>query len=103
MARTAQTYADAIYVTSDNPRTENPDAILAEIVTGFSADKAKSVYVDADRRKAIRKAMSDARPGDVVLIAGKGHENYQIIGTTKHHFDDTEEALGFLSGQVAAA
>jgi UDP-N-acetylmuramoyl-L-alanyl-D-glutamate--2,6-diaminopimelate ligase len=103
MARTAQTYADAIYVTSDNPRTENPDAILAEIVTGFSADKAKSVYVDVDRRSAIRKVLADAKPGDVVLIAGKGHENYQIIGTTKHHFDDVEEAMRFLSGHVAAA
>jgi UDP-N-acetylmuramoyl-L-alanyl-D-glutamate--2,6-diaminopimelate ligase len=103
MARTAQTYADAIYVTSDNPRTENPDAILAEIVAGFPADKAKSVYVDVDRRAAIRKVLADARPGDVVLIAGKGHENYQIIGTTKHHFDDVEEAAGFLSGRDVAA
>jgi UDP-N-acetylmuramoyl-L-alanyl-D-glutamate--2,6-diaminopimelate ligase len=61
------------------------------------------VYVDVDRRSAIRKALSDAQPGDVVLIAGKGHENYQIIGTTKHHFDDVEEAMRFLSGHVAAA
>ncbi|HZZ43848.1 MAG TPA: UDP-N-acetylmuramoyl-L-alanyl-D-glutamate--2,6-diaminopimelate ligase [Tepidisphaeraceae bacterium] len=102
MARTAQTYADSIYVTSDNPRTENADFILTEIATGFSADKAKSVYVDVDRRTAIRRVLADARPGDVVLIAGKGHENYQIIGTTKHHFDDVEEATRFLSQKGAA-
>lgn len=98
MARTAQSFADALYVTSDNPRTEDPRAILDEIVSGLSADKAKSAYVDADRRSAIRRALSDARAGDIVLIAGKGHENYQIIGTTKHHFDDVEEAVRFLSG-----
>jgi UDP-N-acetylmuramoyl-L-alanyl-D-glutamate--2,6-diaminopimelate ligase len=103
MARTAQTYADSIYVTSDNPRTENADTILTEIATGFSADKAKSVYVDVDRRAAIRRVLADAQPGDVVLIAGKGHENYQIIGTTKHHFDDVEEATRFLSDKVAVA
>lgn len=102
MARTAQTYADAIYVTSDNPRTENPQSILDEIVTGLSADKAKSAYVDADRRSAIRKALADAKAGDVVLIAGKGHENYQILGTTKHHFDDVEEATQFLTDRTAA-
>jgi UDP-N-acetylmuramoyl-L-alanyl-D-glutamate--2,6-diaminopimelate ligase len=103
MARTAQTYADAIYVTSDNPRTENPEAILAEIAAGFPADKVQSVYVDVDRRTAIQRILADAEPGDVVLIAGKGHENYQIIGTTKHHFDDVEESVRFLSKQVAAA
>jgi UDP-N-acetylmuramoyl-L-alanyl-D-glutamate--2,6-diaminopimelate ligase len=103
MARTAQKYADAIYVTSDNPRTENPQAILDEIVTGFSADKAKSVCVDVDRRSAIQRVLADARPGDVVLIAGKGHENYQILGTTKHHFDDVEEATRFLTSRAAAA
>ena len=102
MARTAQTYADAIYVTSDNPRTEDPQFILDEIVKGLSADKAKSAYVDADRRSAIRQALADAKAGDVVLIAGKGHENYQILGTTKHHGDDVEEATRFLTGWTAA-
>jgi UDP-N-acetylmuramoyl-L-alanyl-D-glutamate--2,6-diaminopimelate ligase len=91
MARVAARLADAVYVTSDNPRTENPQAILDEIVAGFPTD-AKPPLVELDRRKAIGRILSDARRGDVVLLAGKGHENYQIVGSTKHHFDDVEEA-----------
>jgi UDP-N-acetylmuramoyl-L-alanyl-D-glutamate--2,6-diaminopimelate ligase len=96
MAHVAQDLADAIYVTSDNPRTENPQAIIDEILKGMVADSPKTVpkvvIVEPDRRRAIEKALTDAQPNDVVLLAGKGHENYQIIGTTKHHFDDVEEA-----------
>ncbi|MBC8105118.1 MAG: UDP-N-acetylmuramoyl-L-alanyl-D-glutamate--2,6-diaminopimelate ligase, partial [Anaerolineae bacterium] len=93
MARTAANFGDVIYVTSDNPRTENPKSIIDEIVSGLPADSAESnrLFVEADRRSAIEKALTDAEPNDVVLIAGKGHENYQIIGTQKHHFDDVEE------------
>jgi UDP-N-acetylmuramoyl-L-alanyl-D-glutamate--2,6-diaminopimelate ligase len=93
-----------IYITSDNPRTENPKSIIDEIVSGLPADSAKSnrLFVDADRRIAIEKALTDAEPSDVVLIAGKGHENYQIIGTQKHHFDDVEEATKVLSAKVEA-
>ena len=102
MARTAETYADAIYVTSDNPRTEKPQAILDEICSGLGeAGRAKAV-VELDRRSAIRQALADAEEGDVVLIAGKGHENYQIVGETKHHFDDVEEATAALRGPLAA-
>jgi UDP-N-acetylmuramoyl-L-alanyl-D-glutamate--2,6-diaminopimelate ligase len=96
MARTACKYADAIYITSDNPRTENPQSILDEIVSGVPADTAKTITVEVDRRVAIEKALTDAEPNDIVLIAGKGHENYQILGTTKHHFDDVEEATNVL-------
>jgi murE/murF fusion protein len=80
--------ADLAVVTSDNPRTEDPrsiiDMILPAVPTPF--------YVDVDRRTAIRAAIAEAVPGDIVLIAGKGHEDYQILGTTKIHFDDREEA-----------
>jgi UDP-N-acetylmuramoyl-L-alanyl-D-glutamate--2,6-diaminopimelate ligase len=93
MAKVATKYADAIYVTSDNPRTEDPIAILADIRAGFTPqDSSKIAMVESDRRSAIKKAVHDCHAGDVLLIAGKGHENYQIIGTTKHHFDDVEEA-----------
>jgi UDP-N-acetylmuramoyl-L-alanyl-D-glutamate--2,6-diaminopimelate ligase len=95
MAKVAEQLADAVYVTSDNPRTEQPESILAEIRQGFSVkDK---VAEEIDRRRAIYRAIAEAGPGDVVLIAGKGHENYQIIGKTKHHFDDVEEAAAALS------
>src|SRR5262249_3656300 len=74
--------------TSDNPRTEDPRAIIEQILAGMPRPFA----VDADRARAIRAAISEAVPGDVVVIAGKGHEDYQILGTTKHHFDDREQA-----------
>lgn len=92
MARVAEQLADAVYVTSDNPRTENPQSILGEIVCGFTIENTKAIIVEPDRRSAIEQAIADAETGDIVLIAGKGHENYQIVGTTKHHFDDVEEA-----------
>lgn len=101
MARVAETFADRIHVTSDNPRTEEPQAILAEIVAGFSSPGRAKANVEADRRAAIRQAIRGAGPGDCVLIAGKGHENYQIIGPTKHHFDDVEEARAALTERHA--
>ena len=86
---------DAIF-TADNPRTEDPEAILDEMVAGIPAD---SYSRNSDRREAIYMALSKAQPGDVVLIAGKGHEDYQIIGTTKHHFDDVEVVNSFFDQQ----
>ena len=86
----AAKYADRVIVTSDNPRTEDPEAIIAEIRAGMDAKmRAKSLYL-ADRREAIRTAMMTAPEGAVILVAGKGHEDYQIIGHTKFHFDDRE-------------
>ena len=103
MARTAEKWADAVYVTSDNPRTEDARSILDQIVAGFSDVGRQKVEVEIDRRAAIGKILADAEPGDVVLLAGKGHENYQIIGTEKRHFDDVEEAGRALKVRLAAA
>lgn len=86
----AAKYADKVIVTSDNPRFEDPDAIINDIRNGLNnAEKAKSLFI-TDRREAIRTAIMMAPKGAVVLVAGKGHENYQIIGGEKHHFDDKE-------------
>ena len=88
MAKAAEEYSDLIVVTSDNPRTEDPQRIIDDIMRGFSSrDK---VGVDADRAGAVRLAVSKAGSGDVVLVAGKGHEDYQIVGTEKRHLDDRE-------------
>jgi UDP-N-acetylmuramoyl-L-alanyl-D-glutamate--2,6-diaminopimelate ligase len=99
MARTAEKLADVIYVTSDNPRTEDPAGIIDEIVAGLT--RSRPATVELDRRKAIERVLGDARVGDVVLLAGKGHENYQIVGTEKRHFDDAEEARAFLATAYA--
>jgi UDP-N-acetylmuramoyl-L-alanyl-D-glutamate--2,6-diaminopimelate ligase len=109
MGRIASEQADLAIVTSDNPRTENPERIIDMIVDGLGAsppltpDRASTLMATTpsgrvgwcrlvDRRAAIGLAASVSRPGDVLLIAGKGHEDYQIVGTTKAHFDDREEA-----------
>lgn len=80
--------SDHVVITSDNPRTEDPTQIIKEIVAG--CETYKNFEIEVDRKKAIEKALSFAKNGDAVLIAGKGHEDYQIIGKTKHHFDDVE-------------
>lgn len=98
MGRVAATYADRIYVTSDNPRSEPPEAILAEIETGIGTHPH---VAEVDRRAAIHRAIEEAAPGDVVLIAGKGHETYQIIGTQTLPFDDVEVAREALSARGA--
>lgn len=83
--------ADFAIVTSDNPRTEDPDAIIDQILVGMDGHEERYAVMP-DRAEAIRFAIGQAQPGDVVLIAGKGHEDYQIIGNVKHHFDDREVA-----------
>jgi UDP-N-acetylmuramoyl-L-alanyl-D-glutamate--2,6-diaminopimelate ligase len=93
MAMVAQRLGDAIYVTSDNPRSETPENIINEIISGLPADAHQRLVIEPDRRQAIHRAIADAETDDVVLIAGKGHEKYQIVGSTRHHFDDVEEAL----------
>lgn len=96
MGRAAVQYSDVVILTSDNPRTEDPSAILREVEVGVKealVDRGHVRYrMVADRREAIEAAIREAKPGDMVLIAGKGHEDYQIVGTTKHHFDDREVA-----------
>ena len=94
MGRIASSLSDFTIVTSDNPRGEDPEAIIAQIVAGVPA--GREVQVEPDRRKAIRKALLAAQRDDVVLIAGKGHETYQVVGTTRAHFDDREEVEAFL-------
>jgi len=103
MAEVAQNLADAVYITSDNPRTENPQSIIDQIRAGLTTNKETEVMEEIDRRKAIEQIIQDAEPGDIVLIAGKGHENYQIIGTEKRHFDDAEEAARVLQSRAASA
>lgn len=82
--------ADRVVVTSDNPRTEDPEQILQDILAGIPESVKPLVMVD--RAAAIRTAILEAKPGDGILIAGKGHEDYQILGTEKIHFDDREQA-----------
>ena len=89
MARTATKLADYTIITSDNPRTEDPKQIFSDIKKGFVP--SANYELIADRREAINKAIKIAKKNDIVLIAGKGHEDYQIIGTQKIHFDDREE------------
>lgn len=89
MGRIAADNADLVVVTSDNPRTEDPDEIIREIVAGMK-DKRTPTKVICDRREAIAWAIDNAAPGDVLLLAGKGHEDYQVVGHEKHHMDERE-------------
>jgi len=95
MGREAARLSDLVFVTSDNPRTEDPQAILKEIIPGIlegGMTPGKECLVEIDRQRAIERALTEAKAGDVVLIAGKGHEDYQILGKEKIHFDDREIA-----------
>jgi UDP-N-acetylmuramoyl-L-alanyl-D-glutamate--2,6-diaminopimelate ligase len=92
MAAVAAELADRIVVTSDNPRTEPPEQIIDEILAGLTAEQRERCAIEPDRRRAIHLAVERAGANDVVLIAGKGHEDYQIIGTTRHPFDDAQVA-----------
>lgn len=97
MMRVACERSDRVVVTSDNPRTEDPEAIIDEVMAGRPDGGGAAVVRQADRARAIRTAVGEARPGDIVLVAGKGHEDYQIIGTERAPFDDravAREALG---------
>jgi UDP-N-acetylmuramoyl-L-alanyl-D-glutamate--2,6-diaminopimelate ligase len=101
MGRAAVQYSDVVVLTSDNPRTEDPAAILRDVEAGVKEALALRPHVQyrmlEDRRAAIEAAVAEATTGDMVLIAGKGHEDYQIVGTTKHHFDDREVAREAIS------
>lgn len=95
MAQITEKFADKVIVTDDNPRTENPAQIMQDILVGFECPNA--VQVIHSRQQAIETALQQMTAQDVVLIAGKGHEDYQIIGTTKHHFSDQETVLDYFS------
>lgn len=91
MAKEAVRQSDKVILTSDNPRFEEPEDILNDMLAGVPEDKAGKVLIIVDRRQAIKTACMIAQKGDVILVAGKGHEDYQIIKGVKHHFDDKEE------------
>lgn len=96
MGEIAAKLSDVIVVTSDNPRTEDPDMIIEDILVGVKGSKVKKI-VEPDRTKAIKAALNEAETDDIVLLAGKGHETYQIFGTEKKHYDEREivrELLG---------
>ena len=93
MGEIASRLSDYVIFTSDNPRTEDPNKILEDILKGVTKDNYE---VEIDRTAAIRKGLDMLRDNDVLLILGKGHEDYQIIGHTKHHLDDLEEVKKYL-------
>ena len=90
MAQEAVKQSDTVILTSDNPRFEDPQAIIDDMVAGLDANQRKKVLTIVDRREAMRTAAMMAKKGDVILVAGKGHEDYQDIQGVKHHFDDHE-------------
>ena len=92
MGKVAAEYSDAVVITSDNPRNEDPLKIISEIEAGVK-ETGKTSETISDRRDAIHRAIGAAKTGDVVIIAGKGHENYQIVGDDRFHFDDREVAI----------
>lgn len=98
MAREASRFSDVVIVTSDNPRTEDPTRIIEEIVAGFQDTPfpEENIFQVIERKEALHQAVKMARPGDLVLVAGKGHEDYQILGNKKIHFSDQEILKGLL-------
>jgi UDP-N-acetylmuramoyl-L-alanyl-D-glutamate--2,6-diaminopimelate ligase len=98
MGKIAAEMADLAVLTSDNPRTEDPEKILEDVLAGIP-DILQPIVI-SDRATAIRTAILQAQPGDGILLAGKGHEDYQIIGTEKIHFDDREQARAALQQRI---
>ena len=90
MAHIAATHADQVILTSDNPRTEDPNVILDQMWEGVPDEKRQSVLRIADRKEAIRTGVTMAKPGDILLVAGKGHEKYQEINGQRFPFDDKQ-------------
>ena len=98
MAAIAERGADRVIVTDDNPRSENGDAIVVDIVAGFVS--RRNVRIERDRREAIALALVDAGADDVILVAGKGHETYQEVAGVKHEFDDLAVARALLEARL---
>ncbi|HEY9784115.1 MAG TPA: cyanophycin synthetase, partial [Candidatus Obscuribacterales bacterium] len=101
MGEIAESLADELVVTSDNPRSEDPQQIIAEILAGIKRLNTGSVRVEADRARAIDMAIDRADKNDVILVAGKGHETYQILADRTIHFDDREVVRQALSSRQA--
>ena len=99
MGKVVDALSDVAVVTSDNPRREEPNAIIDDMLKGIH--RKNDLFIEPDRHRAITNALSMARAGDIVLIAGKGHEDYQIIGTTKHHFSDREIVQEFIAAHAS--
>ena len=99
MAQEAVRQSDKVIITSDNPRFEEPQAIIDDMMAGLTAQQRKNVVTIVDRKEAIRTACMMAQKGDVILVAGKGHENYQEIKGVKHHFDDKEVLRDIFANQ----
>ena len=97
MGKTACTHADKVFLTNDNPRCEDPNQIFEDILNGMK--EFSNYEVVPERAQAIGRALQIAQPNDIVIVAGKGHEDYQLIGTTKHHFSDQETVRAFLKGE----
>ena len=93
--------ADRAIFTSDNPRSEDPMDILEEMMAGVPAERTARVLVNPDRRQAIRTAVAMARKGDIILVAGKGHETYQEVKGVRTHFDDMEQLREAFSASAA--
>jgi len=93
MGGIAVNYSDHVIITSDNPRNEDPELINQEVFSGVSPDQESKVLTITDRKEAIKVACTMAKSGDILLIAGKGHEKYQIMGDEKLHFDDLETTI----------
>jgi UDP-N-acetylmuramoyl-L-alanyl-D-glutamate--2,6-diaminopimelate ligase len=98
MGEAAASLSDFVVATSDNPRTEDPEAILRDVEEGLRAAGRPYLKI-TDRREAIHRAVAEARAGDIVVIAGKGHEDYQIVGDERRHFDDREVAREALAAR----
>ncbi|HSG50080.1 MAG TPA: cyanophycin synthetase, partial [Longimicrobiales bacterium] len=99
MAEAVARHADRVFLTSDNPRTEDPERILDDLEPGLGTVERVR---EADRRAAIRQAILEARDGDVLVLAGKGHETYQVVGTVKHPFDERAEVAAAMARRGAA-
>ena len=99
MAQAAAERSDILVLTSDNPRLEDPEAILTDMRAGLDDSQLERTITVTDRREAIARAVAEARPGDVILLAGKGHETTQTIGTVEYHFDDREEIANALKAR----
>ncbi|MBI4535035.1 MAG: UDP-N-acetylmuramoyl-L-alanyl-D-glutamate--2,6-diaminopimelate ligase, partial [Ignavibacteriae bacterium] len=94
MGEIASHLSNITIITSDNPRNENPQSIIDEILKGVSS--GREVHTEPDRRKAIVQGLQLAKEGDIILVAGKGHETYQVFGNERVHFDDREEVETFI-------
>jgi len=103
MGEVAARLADDVILTSDNPRSEDPQSIIDDIRAGIPADAAAVVAVEPDRRRAIERAVAEAGPGDVVVMAGKGHETTQTVGETVRPFDDRRVARTALAALAPGA